>query len=245
MYSVSASVRLLEMIKTIVFVRKKPGMTFDDFTRYWIDTHGAITASLPGLRRLVINLVRPELQRSETPWDGLSCAWFESADAVRSVASTSEFRAMVDDEENFVDTTHRSPMIVSAYSPLREAPISPDDLPPEAIKTVVAIWRKSGTERENFNSYWRTTHSKLICDLPNLCAYEQNTIMTDLQRQAPLCDAIAECWWTSRSGVLEAIKSEAYAAVQADEKHFADTERLAPMVVREVEVVRDGKLLSI
>jgi uncharacterized protein (TIGR02118 family) len=86
----------------------------------------------------------------------------------------------------------------------------------DTIKTVVAIWRKSGMEREDFNIYWRKAHSKLICDLPNLCAYVQNTIRMDMQRREPLCDAMAECWWTSWDGVLDAIKSEAYTAVQAD-----------------------------
>ncbi len=217
-------------------------MTFDDFARYWVETHGLVAAKLPGLRRLVTNLVRPELQRNEPPWDGLSCAWFDSADAVRSVVATPEFRAMIDDEETFVDTSDRSAMIVTPFSPSGEEPMSTAALR-DAVKTVVAIWRKNDMEREDFNAYWRNTHSKLICNLPNLRAYVQNTIRIDMQRREPLCDAIAECWWTSWDGVLEAVKSAAYAAVRADEQHFVDTARLSPMVVREVEVVRDGELV--
>jgi uncharacterized protein (TIGR02118 family) len=232
------------MIKTLVFVRRKRGMSFDDFARYWVEKHGPIAAKLPGLRRLVTNLVRPELQRSEPIWDGLSCAWFESTDAVRSIVATPEFRAMIDDEENFVDTGDRSAMIVTPYSAAGEEPTSTEALS-GAVKTVVAIWRKSGMERNAFNTYWRNTHSELICNLPNLQAYVQNTIRMDMQRREPLCDAIAECWWTSWDGVLEAVKSAAYAAVQADERHFVDTARLFPMVVREVEVVRDGELLVV
>ena len=230
------------MIKTLVFVRRKPGMSFDDFARYWVETHGPIAAKLPGLHRLVTNLLRPELQRTETHWDGLSCAWFESAAAVRAVGSTPEFRAMLEDEENFVDTTERSPMFITPHSPAGEAPMSSDGLS-DTIKTVVAIWRKSGVDREEFNAYWRNTHSKLVGALPNLRAYVQNTIRMDMQRREPLCDAMAECWWTSWDGVRDAVKSDAYAAVQADERQFADIARLAPMFVREVEVVRDGKPL--
>jgi len=122
-------------------------MSFEGFARYWIETHGPIAAKLPGLNRLVTNLVRPELQRSETPWDGLSFAWFESADAVRSVASTPEFRAMLDDEENFVDTSNRSPMFITPHSPTGEAPMSTKGLS-DTIKTVVPIWRKNGMELE-------------------------------------------------------------------------------------------------
>jgi uncharacterized protein (TIGR02118 family) len=232
----------MEMIKTLVFVRKKPGMSFEDFARYWVDIHGPIAAKLPGLRRLVTNLVRPELQRAASRWDGLSCAWFESAEAVRSVASTPQFHAMLDDEENFVDTSDRFPIIIAPHFPLPESTLVADGSS-DTIKTVVAIWRKSGTECEAFNSYWKNTHSKLICALPNLQAYVQNTVRMDMQRREPPCDAMAECWWTNLGGVREAVKSAAYAAVQADEKQFVDADRLAPMMVREVEVVRDGELL--
>jgi len=37
-----------------------------------------------------------------------------------------------------------------------------------------------------------------------------------MQRRAPYCDALAECWWASWDGVVDAVKSAAYAAVQAD-----------------------------
>ncbi len=217
-------------------------MAFADFDRYWVGTHGPIAAQLPGLRRLVINLLRPELQRRPPPWDGLSCAWFESTDAVRSVVSTPEFRTMIDDEDNFVDTTARHRMIVIPHSATGDEPAASRSMS-NTIKTVVPIWRKQGIEREYFNSYWRDAHARLICDLPNLHAYVQNTVRMDMQRLEPYCDAIAECWWTSWDGVLAAVNSDAYAAVQADEKHFADIARLVPMVVREVEIVRDGKRL--
>jgi uncharacterized protein (TIGR02118 family) len=150
---------------------------------------------------------------------------------------------MLDDEQNFVDTSVRSPLIVMPHAPMGEAPMSTEGLA-GTMKTVVAIWRKSGTQREDFNAYWRNTHSGLICALPHLRAYVQNTIRADMQRGEPLCDAVAECWWASREGVLEAVQSDAYAAVQADEKRFVDSTRLSPMVVREVEVVREGKLLA-
>lgn len=193
---------------------------------------------------LVTNLVRPELQGNESPWDGLSCTWFESADAVRSVVSTPEFRAMIDDEENFVDTSDRSPMIITPYALMGEAPMSTEGMS-DTIKTVAAIWRKDGMKREDFNTYWRNTHSKLTCNLPNLRAYVQNTIRLDMQRREPLCDAMAECWWTSWDVVLDALKSSAYAAGQADENRIVDTAGVSPMVVRKVEVVRDGKLLVV
>ncbi len=41
------------MIKLVYCIRKKPGMTDEDFFHYWKHVHGPIGAQIPGVRRLV------------------------------------------------------------------------------------------------------------------------------------------------------------------------------------------------
>ncbi len=41
------------MVKTITFIKRKPGMSVDDFGQYWRKQHAAIVTRLPGLRRYV------------------------------------------------------------------------------------------------------------------------------------------------------------------------------------------------
>ncbi len=230
------------LIKTIVFVRKKDGMSYDDFAAHWVEKHGKITSNLPGLNRLVFNLAPPKLQRRPLEWDGLSCAWFESREALSTISTSPAYKAMMDDEENFVDTSKRSPLIIDTFEPL--GPKSTQSLnTPDIVKTVTPIWRKPDVSQAAFYDSWRNTHSKLICDIPNLQHYIQNTIRTDIQTGATLCDAVAECWWTSMERLIESVGSDAYTAVQEDEKSIADVDRLAPMIVKEVEIVSGGNYI--
>ena len=41
------------MVKTITFIKRKPGMNLDDFGQYWRTQHAGIVTKLPGLRRYV------------------------------------------------------------------------------------------------------------------------------------------------------------------------------------------------
>ena len=43
----------LTMVKTIFQMKRRPGMSLDDFRKYWVDVHGPIVCKLPGLRRYV------------------------------------------------------------------------------------------------------------------------------------------------------------------------------------------------
>jgi uncharacterized protein (TIGR02118 family) len=41
------------MVKAISLIRRKSGLSREDFHRYWWDVHGTIAARIPGLRRYV------------------------------------------------------------------------------------------------------------------------------------------------------------------------------------------------
>ena len=41
------------MIKVVSVLQRKPGLSVEDFQRYWLNTHAAIVSKLPGLRRYV------------------------------------------------------------------------------------------------------------------------------------------------------------------------------------------------
>ena len=41
------------MVKTITFIKRKPGMSVEDFGQYWRTKHAPIVTKLPGLRRYV------------------------------------------------------------------------------------------------------------------------------------------------------------------------------------------------
>ena len=232
------------MLKTIVFVKRREDISPEHFARYWVEAHGPLTSHLPGLQHLRFNILRPDLQRSPGIWDGVSCAWFSDDVTFADIGLSDAFNAMLEDEENFVDTTRRSPLVVNENFPLGAPSKVCADGRSAMVKTITGIRKKAGLELADFTRDWHTQHAQLITALPHMEAYTQNTINADVQRRGDyLFDAVAEVWWDSWQGVQEAVSSEAYKAVREDETRLVEPAGLTPLVVREIEIVRDSKLL--
>ena len=65
------------MIKLSYCLRRKPGLSRDEFGRYWHDVHGPIGWRIPGLRRLVqVHTVE------DGGYDGIAELWFDDLAAL-------------------------------------------------------------------------------------------------------------------------------------------------------------------
>ena len=95
------------MVKLIYLITRKPGLSVEEFQRYWRETHGPIAGRLPGLRRYVQCHVPPELYdrpSGEGPaYDGAAELWFDDLDALRAAMRSPEVEAAREDERNFID----------------------------------------------------------------------------------------------------------------------------------------------
>jgi uncharacterized protein (TIGR02118 family) len=96
--------------------KRRPGMSREDFGRYWTTTHAEKAKRVPGIRRYVINLA-PDLSGSgrEQIYDGFAEVWFESEEAMRASARSPEIRVVLDDEPNLFDIETRFSVIVREH----------------------------------------------------------------------------------------------------------------------------------
>ena len=95
------------MIKLIETLKRKPGMTQDEFTRYWEEIHAPIILEhIPGLVKYVQNhLVR--LNDREPQYDGVAEVWFKDMDSCRAANKwylSDQGKIVRDDEARFIDT---------------------------------------------------------------------------------------------------------------------------------------------
>jgi len=92
------------VIKVVYCISKKPGLTDEEFFRYWKDVHGPLGARIPGLRRLVQShrLIIPG-DAHEPGYDGMAELWFDDARALQAARQSREWRASSDDEVHFID----------------------------------------------------------------------------------------------------------------------------------------------
>ena len=92
------------MVKVVYCITKRPGLTDEEFLRYWRDIHGPIGARIPGLRRLVQSrrITVPGDTRA-ADYDGVAELWFDDEAALVAARQSAEWKASSADEANFVD----------------------------------------------------------------------------------------------------------------------------------------------
>lgn len=105
------------MYKMIFGAKWKPGMSREDFGRYWLTVHAEKARRVPGITRYVINLA-PDLSGSgrELPYDGFAEAWFPSEESMRMSGRSPELQVVLDDEKNLFDLSTRFSVIVQEHS---------------------------------------------------------------------------------------------------------------------------------
>ncbi len=94
------------MFTVVWLVKKRPDLSQEEFTRYWIDEHTPLTAATPGMRAY---RCYPMISHdgAEPAFDAIAFASFDDESAWRSAEQSPEFQAAVADAVNFqeVDRT--------------------------------------------------------------------------------------------------------------------------------------------
>ena len=107
------------MLKVIVCMKRKPGVSREEFQRYWREEHASVvreTAPAMGMRRNVHNdtistpldsAMRAGRGADMDDYDGVAESWFDSYEALLAATSTDEgrraARRLAEDEARFID----------------------------------------------------------------------------------------------------------------------------------------------
>ncbi|HVN42782.1 MAG TPA: EthD domain-containing protein, partial [Steroidobacteraceae bacterium] len=96
------------MIKAIGMMKRKPGVSREDFIRHYEEVHAPLAQKLFGFSRYVRNYPVPVPGGGEPPFDVITEFWFENKVAhARAMAFNASPEAQVirEDEELFMDTS--------------------------------------------------------------------------------------------------------------------------------------------
>ncbi len=113
------------MIKILVLVHRRQGLTHEEFARGYREEVGpAVSRNVPGVIRYVQNH-HPRLRDgSEAPWDGVGELWLRDMAAWRRVmefAASEEGRPVVDIEAKYIDRA-RMTLLVCEELVLKDSP---------------------------------------------------------------------------------------------------------------------------
>lgn len=95
------------MTKLILLVKRKPGLTHEEFRAHYEASHAPLArANLPWLRKYVRNFLTPLPGRPEPEYDCITEFWYDSmedCEASRAFCQTPEGQVLAQDEERFMD----------------------------------------------------------------------------------------------------------------------------------------------
>ncbi|HLG92206.1 MAG TPA: EthD domain-containing protein [Acidimicrobiales bacterium] len=96
------------MVKLICFLRRKPGLTAEEFHRYWREHHGPLVASTRSgqhaLRYEQNHRLAQDYERDPDGFDGVTEQWFASLEDFYASLQEPDYQQIAADLERFLDT---------------------------------------------------------------------------------------------------------------------------------------------
>jgi uncharacterized protein (TIGR02118 family) len=100
------------MLKFVVVVYKRPGMSMEDFRHYFRDVHGPMVQNIPGLKKYVQNYIIADPKRKPPGWHGLAELYFDDWEAMEAAWSSEQGILATNDLGAFVDLSQTSWSVV-------------------------------------------------------------------------------------------------------------------------------------
>ena len=167
------------MIRVTFMLRRKAGLSSEEFSDYWLNEHAPLVASVShslNIMRYVqvrtlddgVNAAMAKARGGMEPvWDGVAEIWFENRAALVASGATEAGRsagaALIKDEAQFIDLTQSTLWLGYEYPQVNAAP---ENLLATQRNTLVKLYfplrAGGGHTDESAQAYWRTTHGPII-----------------------------------------------------------------------------------
>ncbi len=82
------------MFKAMILLTRRDDMSAQEFSDWWLGEHAPMARTLPGVRRIVFNLVSAE---QEVDADGITELWFDSREDFDAAYATETGKAIAAD----------------------------------------------------------------------------------------------------------------------------------------------------
>ena len=205
------------MIKIVSVLKRKPGLSVEDFQRYWRNNHAPIVSRLPGLRRYVqSHTLLGGYRRGQPAADGLAELWFDDSAALRALQGGPALAAVLADEPNFVNLRD----FIQVYS--EEHVIKDGTIPADGVKNIEFVKKKIDMSVADFQRHWLTVHGPLGASIKTVKRYVQSHTRASAYARgaAPALDGFALTWFENVEAMRESARSPEYDRTRGDEQNF-------------------------
>lgn len=168
-------------------------MPVEAFREHWRTRHAALIARLPGLRHYVQNY---PVADGEALFDAVAESSFDDTQAMKALARTPQYAAVLEDEPRFIDHA-------SMGSVLTEERVLKDGAPGAgAVKEIRFVRRDARVEVETFFQRF-LEEGRRAAELPGTLRYEQCHARRSIydSGRTPAYDGFAIRWLVAGSAV--------------------------------------------
>ena len=166
------------MIRMTYVLRRLPGMSLEDFQRYWHDVHGPLVAGFStamGVRRYVQvhTLDDPTYKAAREArgmleaYDGVAELWWDSVEKLTESGASEQGQEaserLLEDEKNFIDFSRSSLWFatdVPQINPTPETIVATEKS--SMVKFYYVLRRLQSLSLEEAQLYWRMNHGPVI-----------------------------------------------------------------------------------
>ena len=115
------------MIKLLVLVKRKQGMSFEEFDRYWNETHASVVLGVPEFKRHIRKYVQSHVMQGGrlsfpsgiSSFDGAAELYFDDVDSLNRAFNEPRYLEIVrEDEKKFLDFEGCQLMVVQEFPKL-------------------------------------------------------------------------------------------------------------------------------
>lgn len=94
------------MIKLIALLKRKPGMTREEFKDRWVNDHVNLSKKMPGLKGYLVNIAvnhQPDGDGVEPIYDGTAELWWDTMEEMEACFETDIAKIAGDDADDFCE----------------------------------------------------------------------------------------------------------------------------------------------
>ena|SRR5215475_4213182 len=222
------------MIHQLIFAAPKPGMSEEEFQRYWVEVHAVEYASkIKQIKRYMIDTRLPfGPDEGEPTWSGVAEIWLENeAEQLASLQSEEFLQGARLDEPNWA-AFWRTVVLDADAHVLREGPpLTPH---PTWVKLILLVKRAEGMPLGEFRQRSLGKHADLVQEIPGLRRYLQcHTRDGYYMIGEAVLDAAYQLWFDDADALSAAMDTPEFQRATDDLTTFVEPRYVHRMVTRE------------
>jgi uncharacterized protein (TIGR02118 family) len=233
------------MYKILRMVKRKQGMSLEQFKEYWLTRHAELhrrSLSLCPVRKVVASFSTGEvaLGGQEPQFDGMTAVYFDSLQDLGAARATEVPKMMADDERNFVD--HAPMHLVAEEFVMSQKPGAGERLKKSGqLKIIRTVYRRKDLTPAQFKDYWLNNHSKLedrvVKESPT--QYIVATFTVPEPGEEPGVDGMVELYYDSVQDIRAMFAGPIPQMMRDDEKNFVQMDAPAIRAVCEEHLIAE------